>query len=279
MKLENRMHTILVLGGTGKTGRRIVERLNRLEWPVRIGSRSGNPKFNWNDKTTWLTSLIGVDAVYLSFQPDIAVPGSVGIIEEFLNMVVTHGIRNIVLLSGRGEKEAQMAEQTVKSSGINWTILRSSWFNQNFSEGFFLDYIQSGHVALPSGNVKEPFIDANDIADVAVAALTRGGHANKIYELTGPRLLTLKDVINKIADATGRSIQFEDISVKEYAARLTKEGIHPDYIWLVTYLFSEVLDGRNANIGDGVQLALQREPKGFEDYVQNTAATGIWSAQ
>ncbi len=90
-----------------------------------------------------------------------------------------------------------------------WTILRSSFFSQNFSESFFLEPILGGEVALPAGDVPEPFVDAEDIADVAVAALTEDGHAGELYELTGPRLLTFAEAVGEISRATGRKVRYD----------------------------------------------------------------------
>ncbi len=200
--------TTLVLGGTGKTGRRIVERLTRQDRPVRVGSRSAGLPFDWEDPTTWEPALEDVKAAYVSYYPDLAVPGSSEVIASFAELAVMSGARRLVLLSGRGEEEAQASEKVLADSGADWTILRSSWFNQNFSEGYLLDPILGGELALPAGEVGEPFTDTDDIAEVATAVLTQDGHVGQIYELTGPRLLTFADAVAAIADATGRDIRY-----------------------------------------------------------------------
>jgi uncharacterized protein YbjT (DUF2867 family) len=154
--------------------------------------------------------------------------------------------------------------------------VRCSWFSQNFSESYFLEPILGGEVVLPAGDVPEPFVDAHDIADVAVAALTEEGHAGQLYELTGPRLLTFAEAIGEISRATGRKIRFVPVSVEEFASALAEQDVPAEYVWLLTYLFSEVLDGRNAYLTDGVRRALGREPKDFAVYAREVAATGIW---
>jgi len=181
-----------------------------------------------------------------------------------------------VLLSGRGEEEAQHAERVVQEAGAEWTVVRCAWFNQNFSESYLLEPVLAGEVVLPAGDVPEPFVDAEDIADVAVAALTEAGHAGELYELTGPRLLTFKEAVGKIARAAGREIRFVPISVEEYSSMLAKHEVSAEFVSLLTYLFSEVLDGRNAYRADGVQRALGREPREFADYAGDAAATGVW---
>jgi uncharacterized protein YbjT (DUF2867 family) len=243
---------------------------------VRGGSRSGEPPFDWEDRITWAPALRDVESVYVSYFPDLAVPGAVATVRSFAELAVESGIRRLVLLSGRGEEEAQRAELAVQQAGAEWTIVRCSWFSQNFSENYLLEPILSGEVALPAGNVPEPFVDAEDIADVAVAALTEDGHAGELYELTGPRLLTFAEAINEISRTSGHKIRFVPVSVEEYASMLTEHNVPAEFVWLLTYLFSEVLDGRNAYLTDGVQRALGRESKDFADYARDVAATGIW---
>jgi uncharacterized protein YbjT (DUF2867 family) len=271
----------LVLGGTGKTGRRVAARLQARGLPVRIGSRSGEPPFDWEKPDTWASALEGVSAAYVSYYPDVAIPGAPEAVRAFTELAVQSGTRRLVLLSGRGEEEAQRAEQAVREvgdqAGVEWTIVRCAWFMQNFDEYFLLEPILSGEVALPSGDVPEPFVDADDIADVAVAALTEGGHAGEIYELTSPRLLTFEEAVGEIAKATGREIRFVPVSLEEFEAVLAGEQVPAEIASFLTYLFGEVLDGRNAYLTDGVRRALGREPKDFTDYARDAAATGVWS--
>jgi uncharacterized protein YbjT (DUF2867 family) len=269
--------TVLVLGGTGKTGCRIVERLQARGVGVRIGSRSAAPPFEWEDRATWGPALAGASAVYVSYYPDLAVPGAPEAVGALAEQAREQGVERLVLLSGRGEEEAQRAEQVVQATGVEWTVVRCSWFNQNFSEDYLLEPILGGEVALPAGEVPEPFVDTEDIADVAVAALTEPGHSGRVYELTGPRLLTFAEAIAEIGRGTGRELRSVPISVEEYAAGAAEHGLPEDVIGLVQYLFSEVLDGRNAQLADGVQQALGREPRDFADYVRETAATGVWN--
>jgi uncharacterized protein YbjT (DUF2867 family) len=266
----------LVLGGRGKTGRRVVERLTAAGLPVRVGSRTGQPPFDWEDRATWAPALDGVGAVYISYYPDLAAPGAVEATGSFAELAVKNGVRRLVLLAGRGEPEAELAEQAVRDSGAELTILRSTWFSQNFSEDYMLEHVLSGEVALPAGNTPEPFVDADDIADVAVAALTNDRHIGQLYELTGPRLLTFGQAVEEIARATGREIRYLPVSIEQHAAAAAAQGVPGEVIELLTYLFSEVLDGRNAHLADGVQRALGREPRDFNDYAQATAAAGVW---
>lgn len=270
---------ILVLGGTGKTGRRVAQRLADRGLPVRVGSRANTPPFDWEDQTTWAPALSDVAAVYVSYFPDLAIPGAVAAVQRFVDQAKQSGVRRLVLLSGRGEAEAQRAEDVVWSSGLEWTIVRASWFSQNFSENYLLDAVLSGEVALPAGDVPEPFVDAEDIAEIAAAALTDDRHVGQLYEVTGPRLLTFTQAVAEIAAATGRQLRFTPVSAEAYSAALTEQGVPAEFVWLVNYLFTNVLDGRNASLTDGVQRALGRPPRDFADYARETAATGIWAGQ
>ena len=276
---NERERTTLVVGGTGKTGRRVAERLEARGLPVRVGSRSGEPPFDWEDETTWAPALEGVGAAYITYYPDLAIPGAVEAVRSFTELAVEAEVGRLVLLSGRGEEEAQRAERAVQEAGVEWTIVRCSWFSQNFSENYLLEPILSGEVALPAGDVPEPFVDAEDIANVAVAALTEDGHAGQLYELTGPRLLTFEEALGEISRAAGREIRYVPVSVQEYSPMLAEHDVPAEFVWLLAYLFSEVLDGRNAHLTDGVQRALGREPKDFSDYARETAATGVWNGK
>lgn len=272
-----RMGTTLVVGGTGKTGRRVVERLTERGLATRVGSRSGEPPFDWEDRATWAPALRGMGSAYVTYYPDIAAPGAADTIGSFAELAVESGVGRLVLLSGRGEEEAQRAEQAVKESGVEWTVVQSSWFDQNFSEGMFLPAVLSGEVALPVGDIVEPFVDADDVAEVATAALTENGHQGQVYEMSGPRLLTFSDAVGEVARASNRDVRFTTVSLEEFVATLAAQGVPADLRDLTRYLFTDVLDGRNAHLTDGVQRALHREPRDFTDYARDAAAAGAWA--
>jgi uncharacterized protein YbjT (DUF2867 family) len=262
---------ILVLGATGKTGGRIADQLTTRGLPVRAGSRSGQPPFRWEDESTWAPLLKGAASVYIAYYPDIGAPGAADTIGAFASRAVSLGVTRIVLLSGRGEEEAARSEEALRNSGADWTIIRASWFAQNFSEGFLLDLVLSGEVVLPAGAVVEPFVDVDDIADIAVAALTETGHSNKVYEVTGPYALTFADAVAEIAKASGREIRYQQVSVEDFSAMLAEVVNEPGYAEFLTYLFTDVLDGRNSETVDGVQEALGRPARSFHDYTQKAA--------
>nr|MEE4267813.1 NAD(P)H-binding protein [Candidatus Krumholzibacteria bacterium] len=276
-KKQNPEHLTLVLGGTGKTGRRVASILETKGVPVRIGSRSASPSFDWNNEAGWDACLDGVQAVYINFAPDLAIPGATDAIAAFVDKARRHGVKRLVLLSGRGEAEAQACERIVQESTLEWTIVRASWFNQNFSEGAFIDMVHAGVITLPAGDTPEPFVDVDDIAEVAAAALTEPGHDGEIYEVTGPRLMTFADVAAELSQATGRDIKYVEVPHEAFVAEVTESGAPPEVAWMLDYLFSTVLDGRNAHLTDGIQRALGRPPRDFADYARTTAATTAWS--
>jgi uncharacterized protein YbjT (DUF2867 family) len=237
--------TILVIGSTGKTGKRVADQLEKRGIDVRHGSRSADIPFDWDNPQTWAPAVAGVDKVYLTYYPDLAVPGSVDAVSTLTELAKDAGVSRLVLLSGRNEAEAEKAERVVVASGLDRTIVRCAFFAQNFNEGAWLDEVLAGTVSLPVDHVQEPFVYVDDIAE-------------------------------EIGAAAGRDINFVSVPVEDYTAMLTEFGLPQDFIWLLNHLFTEVL-GSKVQLGDGVQRALGREPKDFTDYARETAATGVWA--
>ena len=270
--------TTLVIGATGKTGRRVVDRLVAAGWPVRAASRTADTRFDWNDRSTWAPALAGVSAVYITYYPDLAFPGAADTVGDLADLAVAQGVRRLVLLSGRGEDGARKAEERLQRSGADWTVVRCAFFNQNFSETF-AEPVRHGVLAMPAGNTAEPFLDAEDIADVVVASLTDDRHIGQLYELTGPHLLTLRDVAAELSRAMGREVQYIAMSAEEYASDLIDHGMPEDEARPIAALIAEVLDGRNAHLTDGVERALGRPPRSFADYAAEAAAGGVWSLE
>ena len=269
---------ILVIGGTGKTGKRIVKLLNNLGHQVRVGSRKGTPAFDWHHPEGWSAAIKGMEAIYISYQPDLAVSGALEAIEELVKVAKKSNVKKLVLLSGKGEREAQLCEQLAIHSGLDYTIVRANWFNQNFSENFLVEGILNGHVALPYAEAKIPFVDANDIAEVAVSALIDDKHNGEIYQLTGPEGLTFEEAVHMISKASGREIQFTGISVKAYVAAMRQKNVPEDFIWLIEYLFTEVLGNPdNSEITNDIEQVLSRKPFGFKEYVEKSVNNGVWN--
>ena len=259
----------LVLGGTGKTGRRVAKYLEAKGFPVRIGSRTASPAFDWKNEPSWEPCLEDVEAVYLNYAPDLAVPGAKDAVQAFVELAKRKNVKRLVLISGRGEAEAQACEKIVQESGLAWTVVRAGWFNQNFSEGAFIDMVRGGALTLPGRNIQEPWVDVDDIAEVVATALTEPGHEGQLYEVTGPRLLTFADLASELSKVIGEEISYVDVSHADFIAGMTASGAPKDVVWLMDYLFATVLDGRNAYLADGVQRALGRPPKDFADYARD----------
>lgn len=269
---------ILVIGKNGKTGRRVNERLQALGYTTRPVSRSTNPLFDWEKPETWRPAIQDTTAAYVTYQPDLAVPDAEPAIRAFVRLAAEVGLKHIVLLSGRGEAGAQRAEEVVKSSGISWNIVRASWFFQNFSESFMLESILAGELVLPAGDTVEPFVDVDDIADVAIAALTMPHLRNRVFEVTGPRALTFAQCIGEISDALHRPVKYTCIPVDAYVDALVEQGAPEEMQWLLRELFTVVFDGRNSNVRFGVEEALGRPATDFKTYVQKTVESGVWNA-
>lgn len=275
--IEPAPFTTLVIGGNGKTGRRVAERLSARGCAVRAVSRSTTPSFDWYDEATWAPALDGVRAVYVTFQPDLAVPGSADIITGFGAVARSAGVQRLVLLSGRGEPEAQACEQALLRCGVDTTVVRCSFFAQNLSEHFLVGAVVAGVIALPAGNVREPIVDADDIAEVAVEALTGDGHAGRVYELTGPRLLSFDDVAAELSAATGRDIRYLPVTPEDYVAEAVAAGSPAEEAEMLAELFAHIFDGHNASLAHGVDEVLGREARDFADFARAAAAAGAWA--
>lgn len=265
----------LVLGGTGKTGRRVAARLAALGRPVRVASRAGSPAFDWDDESTWAAALGGVGSIYLAYYPDLAVPGAADQIGRLARRAVAAGVERIVLLSGRGEPQVFPAEEAVRASGAAWTILRAAFFAQNFSEGFLADQVVAGAVAFPAGDVAEPFLDVDDLAEIAVLALTTGEHDGRVLELTGPRLVGFGEAAAAVGRAAGREVVYLPVSHEAYRGALL-ELMPPAIAGFLSDLFRHVLDGHNAFVTDDVERALGRPARDFTTYARDAAAAGAW---
>lgn len=277
MTTTSDIQSAVVIGGTGKTGARVAQRLTAVGIRTRIASRTSGTRFDWNDQTTWQPAMSGVEAAYVTYAPDLAVPESSTHIEELAELAYREGVRRMVLLSGRGEPAAQKAEQVLADTGLKWAVVRASWFAQNFSEGYLLDPIREGHLALPVGEVGEPFIDVDDLADVAVAALTRTDLLGRVLEVTGPELLTFAEAVEAISAASGRAVSFERIGLQQFSDGMAEVGVPSDVVELLTYLFAEVLDGRNQSVTGVVEEVLERPARDFTTFAAEAARTGVWS--
>jgi uncharacterized protein YbjT (DUF2867 family) len=276
-------HATLLIAGTGTTGRRVASRLDRLGRPVRVVSRRTAPRFDWNEPATWPAAVDGVDAAYVVYTPDLAFPGAADAVGQLTALATAAGVGRLVLLSGRGEPEAQRAEGALASAadaaGASWTVVRCSWFAQNFSESFLLPFVLDGEIALPAADIPEPFVDADDVADVVAAALTEDGHARQVYELTGPAALTFGEAAALLSAASGRPVRYTPVSTDEFVAAAVGAGVPTEEAAGLAALFTKVLDGRNREPCDGVHRALGRPARCFAQFAADAAAAGAWGGR
>jgi uncharacterized protein YbjT (DUF2867 family) len=267
--------TVLVLGGRGKTGRRVIDRLSAAGVPWRAVGRSTTPPFVWEDPSTWSGALAGTGSAYV-VHPELAMDGASDLIGAFAAAARAAGLTRLVLISGRGEEGARRSEQAVRDSGLEFTVVRASWFAQNYTEGLLLPGVLDGVIALPAGDVGEPIVDAEDIADVVFAALTDDRHAGRTYEVTGPRSLTFAEMAALTGAAAGRPVHYADVPPAAFQEGLT-QLIGADQAKMFTALCQEVFDGRNEKPAAGVREALGREPRDFSEFCAAAAAAGTWS--
>ena len=276
MKSEN----ILVIGGTGKTGRRVANNLTELGHNVRVVGRKTEPAFDWENPHTYDAALKDMDRAYIVYYPDLAVPGSRDAITTLTKKALEAGLEKVVLLSGKGETEAEACEDIVANSGLNYTLVRASWFNQNFSEGAFLDLVLHGVIAPPMPEAEIPFVDANDIADVVSKVLIDDSYNGQTITVTGPQKRTFKEVVEIMAEASNKHIQFVPITIEAFKEGMRKAGLPDSYVWLFGYLFQEVLGNPdNQEVSNDVAQVLGRPAKDFETYARQTAVTGIWNTK
>ncbi|MFF2043511.1 NAD(P)H-binding protein [Kitasatospora sp. NPDC058170] len=272
--------TTLVLGASGKTGRRIVARLRVRGVPVRAASRSSPTPFDWSDPGGWDAVLRGVAVAY------VVAPGVAGPVHGFVARAEAAGVRRLALLSGRGADtwgdsafglDMRSAEDAVRRSALEWTVLRASNFAQNFDEGLFHAPLVAGELALPAGTVPEPFVDVEDVADAAAAVLTEPGrHTGRVYELSGPRALTFGEAVDLISRASGLPIAYRRISPDDYARTLVDQGLGEEDAHHIAEMFVMMERGLIAATTVDLATVLGRAPRTFEEYVVRAAAAGAW---
>ncbi|MES9617270.1 NmrA family transcriptional regulator [Streptomyces tuirus] len=270
--------TVVVTGASGRTGSRVARAAEAAGLTVRAASRATG--FDWWDRSTWADTLRGADAAYLAHPSDVGAPGAAEAVGALAREAVGLGVRRLVLLSARGEDQALPTEKALHASGADWTVVRAAWFAQNFSEGpLVAELRESGELVFPADEVREPFLDVRDIADVVVAALTSGDrYVGRTLTLSGARLLTFGEAVAEIAGATGRPLTYRAVPTRDYGEALVGFGVPPEEVAGMTAIFDTLLDGRNAHLSDGVREVLGRPPRDFGDFVREEAAAGTWKA-
>jgi uncharacterized protein YbjT (DUF2867 family) len=260
---------ILVLGPTGKTGRRVVRALSAAGVQIRPASRSSAVRFDWSDESTWQPALQGVTAAYVIAPYDPAAA------EPFVRLAKSSGVRRLVLLSGRGLDEApaeffqgmRAAEEALRASDLSWTILRANNFNQNFSEEIWESEVRAGRLSLPVDGTPEPFVDVQDIAEVATLVLTSNGeHDGQTYNLTGPEALTFTDALRKISPA----VELVELTPAEYHDALVSQGVPEAEAAELNAVYEAMRKGLLTTPTDDIPRLLGRPATSFDTYVATT---------
>lgn len=272
--------SVLVLGATGKTRRRLVPRLRMRGVPVRATSRSSATASDWSEPAGWDEALRDIEAVY------VVPPAVAGPVHEFVDRAGAAGVRRLVLQSGHAAdswgdsafgRDMLSAENAVRGGPLEWTVLRPANFDQNFDEELHHAPLLAGGLALPVGDVPEPFIDIEDVADVAALVPTEPGrHADAVYELTAPRSLTFAEAVELIASASGLPLTYRQISPSEYTETLMQQGLDEATAGTVAAMFEVLGRGVLADTSDQVATLLGRPPRTFEDYVVRAASASAW---
>jgi uncharacterized protein YbjT (DUF2867 family) len=265
---------ILVLGATGSTGRRVAERLRAAGRVVRPASRHSEVRFDWSDPTTWEPAVADAERMYLM------APDGQPVDPALVRLAVEQDVRHIVLLSSMsieamGDERLLAAERTVRDAGVDWTILRAGWFHHNFDEGFFHPAVLAGELALPLGEVRQVFVDADDIAAAALAALTQDGHGGHTYELTGPQALSFAEALEIIGRASGRPVRFRGTAA-DYLAAQAALGVPEEQTRQELEAFAALRALGDAQPTGVVRQVTGREPKDFETYAAEAASRGAW---
>ncbi len=278
--------THLVLGGTGKTGTRLVRHLTAAGATARPAARTPGPaapgvepvRFDWDDPSTHDAALAGARGAYL-------VPPALRLdyadqLAALTRRAVGAGVERLVLLSARGPADPSVPDpltgviDAVRSAAgdVGVTVLRPSWFAQNFTESFFVPGIRAeGALVAPTGDGAHPFIDADDIAAVAAAALTQDGHAGRTYDLSGPVALTFAQAAAVLTPYAGREVRHVDVPVDDWRAGAVAGGLPEEYGHLLAALLTAIREGRDAHVSDGVQQALGRPATPLEDWAAREA--------
>lgn len=271
----------LVIGGTGTTGSRVARKLRDQGSPAWIASRRGNRdhvRFDWHDSATHRDALAGVDAVYLVAPIGEADPEP--IMTPFLERAVREGVGRAVLLSASavdpGTPGLGMVHNQVRDLFNEWAVLRPSWFMDNFTG----DHLHAqaarkfGEIVSATGEGRVGFVAADDIADVAVAALTDPVPHNTDHIITGPEALSYDDVAAILGEVTGRPIRHRSVSTTELARRWTDRGMPPAFARLLTDLDAAIAAGAEDRTTPVVAEVTGHEPRLFRNVVAATLHRG-----
>jgi uncharacterized protein YbjT (DUF2867 family) len=272
------MATFLILGGTGKVGRRLTSALIEAGHNPRPASRHTAVRFDWADESTWPTALAGTDGLFI-VGPGSATDWSPRL-SRLLVAAKTAGARHAVLLSARAVEflpggAVDRAEQALRDGPLPWTILRPAHFAQNFTEAMFAP--RDGLIAAPAGTGREPFIDAADIADVAAAVLGRDRYHGTTLDLSGPVAVGFAEAAAALAEAAGMPVRYEDDSDDDHVQRLRAAGTPEGYIEWRMAMLGGIRRGDDAYLSDGVQQVLGRPATSLTAWAAREVPAAAWA--
>ena len=269
---------ILILGGTGKTGRRLADDLSARGATVRIASRhpstdgaSRHVRFDWDDESTHDAALAGAGAVYLV--PPAFVVDHVATTTRFLERAAASGVERVVLLSARGvdaddaipHRRAELA--LFAEPALRGTVIRPTWFAQNFTEGVFAEGVANGVLAAPAGAGRVPFIDADDIAAVAAALLVDpSAFVGEALDLSGSTAYGFAEAAEVLGRALGRDVAYVDVAPADFEAGAVAAGVPADYAAMLGTLFHVIREGWDEHVSDGVDRVLGRPGRSLAEW-------------
>ncbi len=275
------MSDVLVTGATGTTGSRVVAALSQHGVPTRQATRTpsspGQVRLDWADRATYRDALRGVAAVYLI--APIGVVDPVPLVEPFLEEALRQGVRRVVQLSSSALPEGApglgAVHRLVRTTMPEWTVLRPSWFMQNFvGQHLVARGVKRGEIVTATGNGKVAFIDAGDIAAVARRALTDDIPHNTEHLLTGPAALSYADAAAILTQQTGRAISHRSVSAEEMMALIAAQGIPAEFAKVLAAMDADIRGGAEDRVTDTVNAVTGRPAHGFRTFVvQNFPST------
>ncbi|HEX4224687.1 MAG TPA: NAD(P)H-binding protein [Pseudonocardiaceae bacterium] len=267
------MSEVLVIGSTGTTGSRVAAGLAARDVPVRLATRTprrpGQVRFDWTDPDTHRSALHGADAVYLIAPIGVADPAP--LVEPLLHDAVEAGVRRIVLLSSSAITDETPGlgalPRQVRTIIPEWTVLRPSWFMNNFTGDHpVADGVRTGEIVTATGSGRVGFVDAEDIAAVAVRALTDRQPHNTDHLITGPDALSYDDAAAIITEVTGRPVAHRAVGVAELLGRLS--AYPPDFAAILAALDVAIGAGAEDRVTETVTRVTGRPPRDFRAFVR-----------
>jgi uncharacterized protein YbjT (DUF2867 family) len=272
---------ILVVGATGKTGRRVSNLLQKHGFDVRAVSRKSKIPFDWDDSSTWSRALEGVHTVYI-VHPGLGSKEAAEQVGAFAKAASKEGVSKAVLASTPDDgsefsQSMRTAEKYLTAAGLALTSLRLRWFFQNFSEDFLLQPVLSGKLRLPAGLGKEAFVDADDIAEVALAALTDDRHNGKLYDLTGPRTLSFSDIAEEITRGPGHKVQYDPHEPGAFLAEQLDNGVPADWAYTLCAMYQDIATGRLNSVSSDIEQVLGKPARDFSEFASHMAKEKTWA--